>query len=98
MRGFSASTSSCRTEAGSADTQPNTRHMTAHTLPGREIAVGSFGDHGTEHVGARPDLVGAPTQAVRPGASGGRGEEPPAGGPGGADRVPARPRSVARGQ
>src|SRR5687767_14342932 len=42
MRGFSASTSSCRIEAGSADTQPSTRHMTAHTLQagGRPFGAG----------------------------------------------------------
>src|ERR687895_201949 len=34
MRGFSASISSCRIEAGSAATQPNTRHMTAQHLTG----------------------------------------------------------------
>ena len=29
MRGFSAASSSCRIETGSAATQPNTRHMVA---------------------------------------------------------------------
>src|SRR5918992_5500210 len=94
MRGFSASTSSCRIEAGSADTQPNTRHMTAHTLPGREIAGGRLGGHGTEHVSAPPILVGAPAKAVRAGAAGRRGEVPPPRPAGGGDLVPALARRM----
>ena len=45
--------------------------------------------------GAEADLVGAAAQAVRAGAAGGRGEEPPPRAARGRDRVPARQRRAA---
>ena len=79
ISGFSASSSSCWIETGSADTQPRTRHMTAEILPGRESAGGRLHRRMKREAdgGAEADLVGAPAQAVRARAARGRGEEPP---------------------
>src|ERR687892_334389 len=98
MRGFSASTSSCRIETGSADTQPNTRHMTPTPYRGEKSPSAALPGHGTEHVRAPSDLVGAPAEAVRAGAAGRRGEEPPRRAPGGRDRVPEDARGLDGGE
>src|ERR671911_144878 len=93
ISGFSASSSSCRIETGSAATQPNTRHMARDpTGPppatrGRILRARRFARHGNEGAGTEQDLVGAAGQVVRARAAGGRGEKPPAGAARGGDRL-----------
>src|SRR5215213_7895167 len=95
-RGFSASISSCRIEAGSAATQPKTRHMTATGYRGRISRRTPLVDRGGTRATAEANLVGAAAKAVRPGAAGGRGPQPPGRPASGGDRVAARAGGAAR--
>src|SRR5918993_1480166 len=72
ISGFSASSSSCRIETGSAATQPNTRHMAVMLAGGRILSALRFAAHGHPGSGTAADLVGATGQAVRARAAGRR--------------------------